>query len=220
MPETLQEPILKPRQLYENFPLEANTDTIRLLAFGDESGGSQSPLTATFRIVDLKSCPTYATLSYVWGEYSQPADAIYINGCKFEVTHNFHEALLTLSTRHRRLLIWVDAVCINQQDDRERASQIALMGEIYTWARPTFVWLGSATGGADKAVQILRYASALRVQPVGVPWSYHRGKRRVPWQDRLIFVFRMMKNFYSMQFGELFNPPVRCWQDCRCCIVA
>ncbi|KAJ0120896.1 hypothetical protein J7T55_015634 [Diaporthe amygdali] len=38
--------------------------------------------------------------------------------------------------------IWVDAICINQQDPAEVANQILLQAEIYTMAKQTNVWLG------------------------------------------------------------------------------
>lgn len=42
--------------------------------------------------------------------------------------------------------IWIDQICINQQDDTERGHQIALMGEIYSSARQVLVWLGPGLG--------------------------------------------------------------------------
>ena len=38
---------------------------------------------------------------------------------------------------------WIDAICINQEDDLEKSSQVALMGEIYKEAANAIVWLGS-----------------------------------------------------------------------------
>lgn len=38
--------------------------------------------------------------------------------------------------------IWIDAICINQQDPVEVADQILLQADIYTMARQTNVWLG------------------------------------------------------------------------------
>lgn len=38
---------------------------------------------------------------------------------------------------------WIDAICINQADDLEKSSQVALMGEIYKKALNAIVWLGS-----------------------------------------------------------------------------
>ena len=40
--------------------------------------------------------------------------------------------------------LWVDALCINQDDQEERARQIAMMGDIYSHAANVIVWLGEA----------------------------------------------------------------------------
>ena len=38
--------------------------------------------------------------------------------------------------------IWIDALCINQDDKEEKAIQVPLMGEIFSKAQSVFVWLG------------------------------------------------------------------------------
>jgi hypothetical protein len=42
-------------------------------------------------------------------------------------------------------LLWADAICINQMDPVEKASQILHMGEIYSQAHRVVVWLGKDT---------------------------------------------------------------------------
>jgi hypothetical protein len=39
--------------------------------------------------------------------------------------------------------LWIDAICLNQADDAEKATQIPLMGEIYGQARKVRIWLGA-----------------------------------------------------------------------------
>ena len=43
-----------------------------------------------------------------------------------------------------RQSIWIDAICIDQTNQRERNLQVNLMGEIYHRARAVVVWLGDA----------------------------------------------------------------------------
>lgn len=38
--------------------------------------------------------------------------------------------------------LWVDAICIDQSNDEERASQVSRMGRIYSSASETVAWLG------------------------------------------------------------------------------
>lgn len=50
--------------------------------------------------------------------------------------------------------IWIDALCIDQSNDRERSMQVQIMGEIYARSRGVRVWLGPIPGsGADLSEQ-------------------------------------------------------------------
>jgi hypothetical protein len=43
----------------------------------------------------------------------------------------------------RGRVLWIDALCINQDDDAERVHQVGIMGSIYRQARQVLVWLGT-----------------------------------------------------------------------------
>jgi hypothetical protein len=62
------------------------------------------------------------------------------------VTASLHAALLRLRNRSIERIIWVDAVCINQQDLKEREQQVHSMAKIYGKAKRVIVWLGEAAG--------------------------------------------------------------------------
>lgn len=53
----------------------------------------------------------------------------------------FH-ALRRVRDHRKARHLWVDAICINQQDDVEKTSQVAAMGNIYESAARSIVWLG------------------------------------------------------------------------------
>jgi len=61
---------------------------------------------------------------------------------EFQVTSNLEAALRHLRYRHQPRFLWVDAICINQSDPQERASQVLLMEFIYGMAFNVHVWLG------------------------------------------------------------------------------
>lgn len=52
-------------------------------------------------------------------------------GFRFEITANCYSALRHLRGDMGVLRIWVDCICINQADEKEKASQIPLMDRIY-----------------------------------------------------------------------------------------
>jgi hypothetical protein len=109
--------------------------------------------------VDLNQRPKYAALSYVWGTGSDPEPFIY-NGQEISIGKNLGQAL-----RHIRpdagdsLSIWVDALCINQRNTKEKNKQVAIMKEIYWFAEEVMVWLGpDETGRAEDTFDTIRDA--------------------------------------------------------------
>jgi hypothetical protein len=92
----------------------------------------------------------YEALSYTWGKaiYAEGEDestndpgishTIMINSETFVVAENLYDGLLELRNDVEGYL-WVDAICIDQKNDQERASQVMLMGEIYSKAKRVIV---------------------------------------------------------------------------------
>lgn len=84
----------------------------------------------------------YEALSYTWGDHEK-TETIKVNGQDLPVTWSLYYALYHLRWRHQRL--WVDAICINQDDPTERGLQVQEMSKIYARASNVIVWLGPAT---------------------------------------------------------------------------
>ncbi|PVH68357.1 HET-domain-containing protein, partial [Cadophora sp. DSE1049] len=87
----------------------------------------------------------FDALSYVWGDATQVLP-IFIDNKVFLVTRNLYEALE--SFRNNKVvpgLLWVDAICINQQDSLERNHQVALMARLYRQAEKVHIWMGPET---------------------------------------------------------------------------
>ncbi|KAI1271132.1 hypothetical protein F5Y07DRAFT_35126 [Xylaria sp. FL0933] len=88
--------------------------------------------------------PQYAALSYTWGEGDE-TDMILLDERKFPVRRNLWSALnyLGLNAYHSKAqYLWVDAICINQEDVAERNAQVSVMDEIYKNACYVSIWLG------------------------------------------------------------------------------
>ncbi|KAF4632433.1 hypothetical protein G7Y89_g5689 [Cudoniella acicularis] len=104
----------------------------------------------------------YAALSYAWGDPSKPQHDIYVNGQRHAVTENCELALRELrrtatESLHAKI-VWVDAICINQDDKIERSSQVLAMRDIYRNATNLVVWLGPQ--GDDGAAVALEFCNA------------------------------------------------------------
>ncbi|KAE8319313.1 heterokaryon incompatibility protein-domain-containing protein [Aspergillus transmontanensis] len=97
----------------------------------------------------------YEALSYVWGSENTP-QSILIDGQTLSVTENLYTALLYLRERQLERLLWIDAICINQGDEDEKAQQIQFMPMIYGQATQVIVWLGETADQSDKALETIR----------------------------------------------------------------
>jgi hypothetical protein len=75
----------------------------------------------------------YVALSYVWGNPNKTRE-IFINEKSVQVTENLESALRILRDKLPMRLgvrLWADALCINQNDVKERSTQVQRMREIY-----------------------------------------------------------------------------------------
>jgi hypothetical protein len=99
----------------------------------------------------------YAALSYVWGDESNTA-IIILNGKVKRVTSNLEKALQAFCSQGEfkaSFKLWVDAICINQDDLDERGRQIQKMREIYGSAWSVVAWLGVQENRSDFAIQMI-----------------------------------------------------------------
>jgi hypothetical protein len=97
----------------------------------------------------------YDALSYTWGDLSRK-HTIFCDGRELQIHHNLHEALPYLARRSSTLPIWIDAVCIDQTNEKEKVKQIRLMSDIYRNATRVWAWLGLAVEpGASVAVDVM-----------------------------------------------------------------
>lgn len=126
--------------------LDSTRQEIRLLHL--LPGTWEEPLRCELRVASLNDQPDYQGLSYVWGKPGM-GKTIQLDGELFEVTVNLWAALRRLRRPHHERIIWVDAVCINQNDTEERSYQVALMADIYSGASHIFVWLGDSISEED-----------------------------------------------------------------------
>ncbi|KAJ9644536.1 hypothetical protein H2201_000310 [Coniosporium apollinis] len=91
--------------------------------------------------VSLRDPPAYTALSYTWG--APGAYPIWIDGKILHVQENLLMVLRWLRGYDEpERLLWIDAICINQKDPKEKTEQVAMMGQIYQAAHQVLIWLG------------------------------------------------------------------------------
>jgi hypothetical protein len=133
---------------------------IRLLVIEiQESGSDNDPLKLglmpySFDGLEDQTPIAYSAISYTWGHPSDKID-IFCDGKAISVPKTLASFLETFRRRnsamktHGRLLLWADAVCIDQSNLSEKAVQIPLMAEIYSRASRVCIWLGSDAVGLE-----------------------------------------------------------------------
>ncbi|GES64995.1 heterokaryon incompatibility protein [Aspergillus terreus] len=107
----------------------------------------------------------YMAMSYAWGDSNGPKSTVYVNGHPVTVGHNLEAGL----RRFRAMeyfqeggKLWVDSLCINQDDPVEKAAQVQHMGRIYNQAGNIIVWLGESDDTSDLAISVLENLSKMQ----------------------------------------------------------
>ncbi|KAK4664258.1 uncharacterized protein QC763_503950 [Podospora pseudopauciseta] len=119
----------------------------------------------------------YIAMSYTWGP-PEPSHTILVNNHEVQVGGNLYQMLLRLrksvEVKQSHLKVWIDALCINQNDDKEKETEVQKMDVIYNMALAVRGWIGapsSATPGSpfDTAYTLVRQWFS---QHQGIPKSY------------------------------------------------
>jgi len=106
-------------------------------------GTSTTPIQGRIQEVSLDDPISYDAVSYVWGS-PKLSPIIYVNSKAMLVTYNCFQVLENLRDELLPRNYWIDACCINQTSTDERTHQLGIMGDVYSKAIRTVVWLGNA----------------------------------------------------------------------------
>lgn len=184
----------QPAPLYEK--LDDEKREIRLLAI-ERSREKTSKTRCSLRRYSLDDIPPYYALSYVWGDpmvtESIKVDGVHFAvTTNLMAALQQIRSSQTTDWRHTKilgdlwpewvaaavedykdasldpsLLFWIDAICVNQRDLEERASQIQLMKRIFGQARKVVAWLGPEGEDSAKAILVIRLLVREFVEDLG-----------------------------------------------------
>ena len=100
----------------------------------------------------------YECLSYTWESEATPC-IIDLNGYPRAIGQNFYNALRRLRHISQDRRVWIDAICIDQNNDSEKTMQVKRMVDIYRRASQTVSWLGedSEDLGGEMTFQFMRW---------------------------------------------------------------
>lgn len=137
--------------LFQYRPLQT-LDSIRMLKL--LPGEVDEAVRITLHHRDLSQMPTCVAISYEWGEITGQNE-VFCDGRILRVTTNLLALLKELRRSHEMRPLWIDAICINQENLEERSQQVTLMGDIYRNAVVVLVWLGKDNQFTEEAFQII-----------------------------------------------------------------
>jgi hypothetical protein len=108
--------------------------------------------------------PQYEALSYTWGdadvsEYGRVENSQGSGGpsATLGLRPNLASALRYLRYSDEPRVLWIDAICINQEDIEERNEQVKRMTSIYTLAQRVIAWLGEESNNSKHALATLQH---------------------------------------------------------------
>lgn len=140
---------MEPRPDFQYTALEDASSHIRLLHILQDSDGKNVRCKCiSYHLQD--QMPLYTAISYTWGDGSF-VEPIVLNDQRYLATKNAKMVLEYVRKREINA-IWIDSVCIDQNNDTERDAQVRLMDRIYSCAQQTIVWLGMASNDSDLAL--------------------------------------------------------------------
>jgi hypothetical protein len=186
-------------QTYSYQPLAS--DSIRLLSLDNNTSPT---FHGTLKSVNLNEAPEYFCLSYTWGLQIEDVkihidgQALYIRPSLLDMLHRLRELRADESSSDLKVRwIWIDRICINQDDIKERSEQVRCMGRIYSQAVRTVIWAGPDLDGCSAAWQLIEqiYDTCMIKNPhakylADIPCHIYSDQKHAesnlpPWDDSL-----------------------------------
>lgn len=129
----------------------------------DSTGVIQCTLTHLDTNVTPLNKKAFYALSYTWS-LTTDAQTIIVNNCSLTVRNNLWNFLdmyrRGLSVDKPPRPLWIDQICVDQENVSERNHQVKLMADIYSSAIVVLSWLGEAEDHSDLALQYLHHSTA------------------------------------------------------------
>ncbi|KAI0193862.1 heterokaryon incompatibility protein-domain-containing protein [Astrocystis sublimbata] len=173
----------------------------RLLCLSQASTGD--PLHGCLELTDLALNPTrYEALSYTWADEdgnAEKCDLIFLGpfwDC-LPITRNCYLALQRFR-KVNSMTVWVDAICINQENTTEQSHQVNIMTEIYSKAERVVVFLGPLR--SDLAVAMGQLAKTARLLNEHPAWRPYNELYELGLEKTIVDAQESIKEFFRLRY--------------------
>ncbi|KAI3317792.1 ankyrin repeat-containing domain protein [Xylariaceae sp. AK1471] len=164
--------------MYKYTPFDLATDTIRLVCLFKGYFNDDIQCELWESQLHRDDVP-YEALSYTWGGTEKPAK-ITLGGSTAQVTYNLDTALRYLRFENRDRILWIDAICIDQDNEKERGHQVGQMRRIYQNAEKVLIWLGPGTYETDLLMDSINQVEK-QAKSAGDDWISSSKRWQVAW---------------------------------------
>lgn len=137
------------RVRYRWRPLDKARQEIRVLNL--DCGPGDAPLIGRLEHVSLDEPdkPHYETISYAWGDTALMENCL-VDNEDIPIPASAAAALRCMRSPVETLILWIDCICIDQNNDHEKGHQVGLMADIFQNSCGTLAHLGDGDGNTAK----------------------------------------------------------------------
>lgn len=143
------------------YPKFTRSDALRLIRLHPAANLAHDDLKCDISECPFKSDQQYEALSWTWGN-ERPSEPLFVNSNDDSplsvclLPPHLAAALKALRDQNRPRYLWVDAICINQTNIKERNDQVPMMDQIYGNATNVCIWLGPDDEKSHRALHFIR----------------------------------------------------------------
>ncbi|TGO54994.1 hypothetical protein BCON_0098g00160 [Botryotinia convoluta] len=137
---------------HQHAPLPSS-NFIRLVKIGPRNDEKEL-IQLSLHQTRLRNAPKYEALSYEWG--TQTCDKpVLCDGQELRVKANLAAALERLQLADESRWMWIDAICIDQENILERNQQVTIMRDIYALSDRVLIWIGDDLAYSKQAFETI-----------------------------------------------------------------
>lgn len=131
---------------------ENNNDVLKTAAEGKAKEGKEN--------TKVSEKLSYEAVSWCWGK-KKPDQLLRVHEndkvYAFYISKNLKTALWALRKNDEVRQLWIDAICIDQKNLKERNKQVPRMDKIYGNAKSVCIWLGDADDESRRAMHFIKH---------------------------------------------------------------